>query len=351
MQRLTRRLRATGAALGLLVVLACCGVAAWAAGNWWSNDDGNTLTVVATTNEDLAEDIATADVVVDVIQIATATPLEGNRTFSYAMTGDFAGLTLATDPTAEDWQALAAEAAALAQTTSAGTANAGEAITGLSDGLYLVLAHGAEVTDTLSAYSDSYEYAFDPVIVALPSKAADADGVIRTDTAAGDWLTEIAIALKPEQKLLYGSIEITKTVEHFLGDKATFVYHLVGTTPAGAAYDNYASITVTASAGGECSVVVTHIPAGTVLTVTEEYTGAQYRAIATDDDEKTIIADVFVSDEVPMATAAFANEPNGSGKHGSGIQNNFELVSTGESESAWDWQWTATPSTGEGSQE
>ena len=333
MQMLNKRLRALIVAACLLAALAFGGAVAWAVGSWWT-PSGNTLTVEPTNNAELAEDIAKADVVVDVFQIATATAREDTQAFDYKTIDAFAGLTVPDDPKASDWQKLADDAAALVKTTAEGTSAVSKAIPNLDDGLYLVLAHGRGITDKLSAFGEEAEYVFQPAIVALPSKASDPHGVIRTDDSYGPWLTDITISLKPEQRPLTGSIKITKSIPGFTGGKVTCVFHLVGTTPSGETYDNYAAITCTSGSG---ETTVTHIPAGTKLTVTEEYAGAGLELAAGDSSEKVIIADSEVSDENPMPVAAFTNTKAGTIIAGSGIENNFELTEDG------DWAWTAKP--------
>ena len=339
MQMLTKRLSAVVLMACLLAALAFGGTA-WAAGSWWTGDN-NTLTVESTNNPDLVDDLAKANVVVDVIKVASATARDDHETFDYEFIGDYSGLSLPADPKASDWRKLAEDAAAIAKTTEDGTAAAGAPITKLEDGLYLVLGHGKGITDGLHAYSDLYKYTFEPAIVALPSKEPDDDGVIRTDDDYGPWLDTITVSLKSDRELAYGSIKITKTVIDFWGDEeATFAYHLQGTTPSGDEYDNYASITWP----DQKETIVTHIPAGTVLTVTEIDPGPRYQLVSGDTSEKIIIADAAISENNPMPEAAFVNKPNGSGKGGHGIENNFKLEpKPGEGESAWDWTWTATP--------
>ena len=186
-------------------------------------------------------------------------------------------------------------------------------------------------------------FTFPPTIVALPSKAPDADGVIKTDDSYGPWLTEVSIAMKPTPSPLYGSLRINKRVTDFAGEPATFVFHIVGTTPDGKKYENDASIYYT---GGESqSTTVTHIPAGTKLTVTESYTGARYELVTGDDAEKTIVADIAVKDgTASIATANFTNKPNGSGLGGHGIENNFKLADGAQGDQPWSaWEWKAVP--------
>ena len=168
---------------------------------WWPAGNTNTLTVAAVDDEsEIAADVATCNVTVDVYRIATASPNPNYQAFDYTPVGDFKELSIPADPTAEDWQALADEAAAIVlpegESTFAVTPDAsgaaGTAMSGLGDGLYLVLAHGQGVTDGFTAINGDYtkKYTFQPTVVALPSTASGT-----TDDPSG-WTTDVAISRK-----------------------------------------------------------------------------------------------------------------------------------------------------------
>lgn len=329
MQMLTKRMSALVLMACLLAALTFGGLTAWAA-EWWPGG-GDSLTVEPTDNQALIEDMKSADVVLDVIQIATATPNEQSEYFEYTLIGDYAKLKIPENPTSSDWRALAEEAAKIGKTTPNGDVDAWAKLSDLDDGLYLVLGHSRGETNGLIAHGKQADYEFQPAIVALPSKPVDPEtGEIHTDY--GPWLSDVTVVLKSQLLAQYGDLKITKTVQGFSGEEATFVFHIVGTTPTGDTYDNYAGITCGAS--GETTVK--HIPVGTKLTVQEEnvYTGARYEYVSGDTSEKTIVVNDVVS-------AAFVNKANGSGKQGHGIQNNFTLVENG------DWILEATPKSGE----
>lgn len=130
----------------------------------------------------------------------------------------------------------------------------------------------------------------------------------------------------------YGDIEITKAVGGASPVETSCVVHLEGTTPAGEKYESYAEIAYGGSGIG--SVTVKHIPAGTKLTITEEYSGAGY-----DRDTATLTATIKGGETVtPDDGGMFVNLPNGGIPQGNGIQNNFELMENG------DWEFTASPS-------
>jgi len=317
--QVVRKYLAAFAAACLLAVLAFGGVSAQVA----RGAGDNTLTVHAVAeNSDYADDIAGADVVVDVYKVALAEPNSTYVTYDYTPTGVFKDLTIPADPDASDWQDLANRAAALVGPTAEGTASADETITGLDDGLYLVLAHGKGNT-TLTAESDLYEYTFQPVLVAVPGTST-----YNTADPAG-WDGNVTMSLKPERDWRYGNLKIVKTVTDFPsdGEPATFVFHITGTRPDDKPYENYASVYF--DGGTSHETTVTHIPVGTDVTVTEEYSGARYELVSSDDETKTIVADSDIQ-------FSFTNKSNGSHTGGHGIENNFKLDKI---DGGWDWTW------------
>ena len=110
-------------------------------------------------------------------------------------------------------------------------------------------------------------------------------------------------------------------------EPATFVFHLVGTTPDGKPYENYASVYY--PSGTTNQTLGTKIPAGIEVTVDEVYEGARFRAVGSTTAKATI-------SNVITAEVFFENEPNGSGIQGHGIENNFNY--NGD-----DWVWTPKP--------
>ena len=347
--------------LGILA-LAICLLAAlmfgWhsvarAEGSWWKTPDNNDLTVYASGDKELQKDLADAEAYVNLFKIADAVP-EGNyEAFRYkyldAYGSGYVPMPGVDDADAkEKWQEIARQAALKVESGDSGpTVGGGDfsedtgynvKMSELEDGIYLavIFSHipgayewekdeSGSSTGSTTIKSARNEYTFKPQLIALPSKAAVGD-VIATSNP-GAWLQDVTVVLKPEVKWQYGSIKITKSIQNFDGNQVTFTYYLAGTTPSGDTWDNYAAITCTSSTG---ETTVTHIPAGTKLTVTEIDPGAAYELVSGDTSEKTIIANSEV-------TAAFVNKWNGSGVRSSGIQNNFELTEDG------DWKWTPSP--------
>lgn len=348
MQIASKRWHAFALAACMLVALAFGAAGAFAAGAWWSNPEGNTLTVKAVGDQETGtfkEDIANANVVVDVYKIANAKADDAYETFSYdELIGDFAD-----DPemdkiikgewNADSWEKLAHAARehvtigagytkSSTEADVEGDAISGYKFTGLEDGLYLVLAHGADATSGLNATSECFAYEFPPTIVALPSKSE------MNTSGATPWITDVPIAMKPEQEPRYGDIRINKRVQGYFGMPATFVFHLKSTDDSPYKYDNYASVYYT---GGESAYVdVTHIKAGTILTVTEEE-GNGFTLVSGDTSPKTIVAKAedAAEDAAPTVSVSYVNRATGKPAHG--IENSYTLVDDGADGGEWEW--------------
>lgn len=215
------------------------------------------------------------------------------------------------EASAKEWEKRAAEAAKLVQpgmaaaaetTTSGGKAS----VENLDTGMYLVMA-----ADT---NSDWYTYHFKPYMISLPNN-------YYYTTGNDDWVYDLtgdnAIGLKLEQEERLGDLKIQKTLENInvtMGEKATFVFEVNYTTPKGATKTEI--VTITFDGADTKTATVSAIPAGSVVTVTEVYSGASYTGTATTDTTTTIIADNAVN---VAFSNAHDNRPNG----GYGVVNNF----------------------------
>ena len=360
MQKTKKRLSALSLAVCLIAAVAFGGVAAWAVGTWWT-PGGNSLTVTAANSNDEAflEDIAKADVVADVIKIADATANDSYQAFDYtlvkgfeSLSEEFAAATGSKSSSAENWQRLADAAAKLVTLTEPGTMTLTDAATGsitstlsgLEDGLYLVIAHGTGITEPdggkYVASSTYYDYIFPPTIVALPGKDEvnpDGEHAGYPSTDYGNWVKEVAIEMKAERVPAMGSLKIVKNVTDFSGDPATFVFHIVGTQLDGTPYENYASVYYPEKP----ETVVEGIPAGTVVTVTEEYEGGRYEfeSMTPADGKVTIVSDrrAAIDLNLEQASVTVVNKPNGHDVPGHGIENNFTAAEDGN------WTWHSTP--------
>ena len=200
MQMLRNRLGAMVMAACLLVALTFGAGVALAAGV-------NTLTVTGDSNSTLASDLKTGAVSlkVDVYRIADATYNEASDSYTYSLNGPFLnhGDDIAAQMEKEDW-AKAAEIAAdvvkkyrsealpFKSPTQTMGSSASVTVSGLDDGVYLVLSHGASVTNgELKAETKTRQYKFLPSLIGLPTKED-------LNSAEGEWLHDGSIAIKPQ---------------------------------------------------------------------------------------------------------------------------------------------------------
>nr|WP_304577980.1 DUF5979 domain-containing protein [uncultured Acetatifactor sp.] len=317
--------------------------------------------------DSFGEDLVGADVVVDLYQVARAVKTSGQDTYHYELTGEYASLKLPDSPEegaqpAASWEETAQQAAAIAldaaspcTPVSGSGESAGTKVGNLAPGLYLLVARGRnlteladykieiEQTDSLTqeeskriatiANSQQYTYAFLPQLVSLPTKEADANGVINTANP-GDWIFEASVNLKPERLDRYGSLEIVKTLSEYetmggVQESATFVFEVTGMLDDQVVYSNVESITFTAA--GQERVVLDRIPAMAQVTVREVYSGSSYQLTVPGDRTATIAADDVVSVE-------FENEYDGRRTNGHGIKNQFVY-----DEEAGAWHWYSSP--------
>lgn len=317
--------------------------------------------------DSFGEDLAGADVVVDLYQVARAVKTSGQDTYHYELLGEYASLNLPDSPEegaqpAASWEETAQQAAAIAldaaspcTPVSGSGESAGTKVGNLAPGLYLLVARGRnlteladykieiEQTDSLTqeeskriatiADSQQYTYAFLPQLVSLPTKEADANGVINTANP-GDWIFEASVNLKPERLDRYGSLEIVKTLSEYetmggVQESATFVFEVTGMLDDQVVYSNVESITFTAA--GQERVVLDRIPAMAQVTVREVYSGSSYQLTVPGDRTATIAADDVVSVE-------FENEYDGRRTNGHGIKNQFVY-----DEEAGAWHWYSSP--------
>lgn len=345
----------------LLASLALGGVAALAAVSM--NNGTVTVSVSKSTDATFVDDLKTAPVKVDLFKVADATPNPQFDTYDYTLDSRL-GKTMQdyyqSDTHEYDWEALSADAAEkLIPSTSpvkTATKAAGAmdvTFTGLADGIYLVYAHGdQEFTDMHGNKTDEmarsayYMYRFTPYVVALPTKAADEDGVARTDDSYGAWLDEVEVGLKPSRYPRYGALKINKVIDGDASDEdSTFVFHIWGKTKRGVGdpgedYDNYASITIPA---GELTgeTIVDHIPAGTEINIEEIYTaGTRYKMKSLSPTTGIIIADDNDNDTgYHLIEFTCVNEPGEDIYGGHGVENNFRYNKNDDDR----WGHTPTP--------
>ncbi len=309
-------------------------------------------------DETMQEDIAKANVVVDLYKVADAVALSGSDGYTFEAAEAFASLSnqiTANDNDNAAWRSLANAAAGIAL----GTAPAGEdsaqvqpVVTGgavneainktdagadLASGLYLVIAHGSNIEDYMEtvknenneeslvtiARSAEYTYSFLPELVALPGKDADENGVISTANS-GDWQYDVTISLKPQREHLTAGLQITKKLERYeTKDPATFVFDIEAELDGRNVYSDVVTLTFTDP--GMKTTLIEDIPVGAVVTVTETYSGHSYDF--TSGDSKTAVIEANKQVEV-----AFTNTYDETFHGGGSIVNKFE-----KHDDNWDW--------------
>ena len=293
---------------------------------------------------DYAEDLAQADVAVDLYKVADAVVDSSYDTYDYRFTEGYAGLSLPEDPDSAAWDALAQKAAqkALAGGTPVASGKAGSAVRLPGCGLYLAVARGEGITDYTTtvegsdgaeeiatiAHSGRYTYTFTPSLVSLPGKEADANGDINT-AGDGDWLYHLTVTLKPERSVRYGSLQIVKDLRRYeTSGPAAFVFNVEASLDGENVYSDVVSLTFTEP--GQRATLVEKIPVGAVVTVTEVYSGAAYSPVSAQAQEAQIVPDT----PVPVT---FANDYNGSDRGGGAIVNHFSYSADG----GWGWEQMA----------
>ena len=304
--------------------------------------------------------MSSAHIQVDLYKIAGAVKEGGYDTYSLVPAFDYSSLPISKysdlqGMKAADWDKLAQDAAKIALGSEVAASNyvaqqelkgTGAVFSNLEPGLYLAVTRGSDLsfgkyiktmeeevaedgtTKTVEklytiANSARYEYAFLPQLIALPTKAADANGEINTANP-GPWLYSMTTIPKVEETDRYGSLRIVKTLSEYeteagiaKPEPTTFVFEITATLDGETVFHTFESISFTA--GGTESVTIDHIPATADVTVTEVYTGSSYEISGPAvRDGITITADDVVD-------APFTNVYNGDRKKGYGIKNQFDF--------------------------
>lgn len=185
----------------------------------------------------------------------------------------------------------------------------GKKISGLSTGLYLVVAHQVE--------SDQYIYSFTPYLVSLPGNNYGQEG------ANDDWIYDVEVSLKPSRENRFGDLEIIKALKTYnatLGG-ATCVFRIEAEKD-GIVYSDVKSIVFDA-AGTKSITIAKKIPAGAVVTVTEVYSGASYKLTSDPEKAQIIIADQTVSVD-------FTNDYDDRLNGGTSVVNHFVDTAAGK---------------------
>ena len=318
-------------------------------------DHACSLKAIATssTDKDFLADVAKADVVVDIYKIADAEKKTGYDYYTFKVADAYKDKVKIPDVTdSKVWSDLAQVAAGIVKDslktttpiTPDVTEKAGTNITGLKGGLYLVLARGSAVTDYFDetettvtdangntttkkdivtvAYGDANVYKFAPEFVALPTKAPDpVTGEINT-AANTDWLYSATISLKPSWEPRYGKLKIIKDLLTYEKSEDTFfIFSVDAKKKVGDEIKTVFSnvYTLKFSNTGKEELIIDKLPAGCEVTVTENYTGCNYKLVSDATKQVVILADDLVS-------VTFVNDYEHRDKHCGAITNHFDPV-------------------------
>lgn len=228
---------------------------------------------------------------------------------------------------AQTWEDLAAAAAKVVESENVPATDTitmqPDAATGTSIGTATDLKTGLYLVVVETAQSSEYEYSFSPYLVALPGSEYRQTGSY--GTGEDEWNYDQTVGLKPERTARYGQIEIVKSLKEFnasLGD-VTFVFQVTATraedgNPAEVVYDNVVSITFAQGEPLTKSVVIDNLPAGSVVTVKEVYSGGSYSIVrgTSDSAEVTVAAD-------EVTPVQFENTYNDRTISGYGVTNHY----------------------------
>lgn len=320
-------------------------------------DKNCSLTVTPGTHEDLQN----AEVVIDLYKVADAEAVPGMDTYTFSPTGAYAELegvkALEHMDTVDNstYQAIAQEAAVLtltsgnsiAKTADGQLADGKDVVSSLDSGLYLLIARGANLTEpddyvtsiqdgndtklATVAYTETYTYNFQPELIALPSKAVNADGEVMTSNP-GEWLYDLPVTLKSEQALRFGTLNIVKNLTSFATEEpASFVFRVEAyrdNTKEKLLYSNVFTINFNAS-GKQTVPIEGLLPVGAYVEVTEEYPGPSYKLTGGNQTQSAVIP----APDAGTASVQFTNSYEGTTTKGGTITNHFEYGT----DDAWEW--------------
>ncbi len=291
------------------------------------------LKVNPSDNKEIAEDLSTVDLVVDLYRVADIKAEQNS--YSFETVEPFKLLNIPRDITNDKWAEVAQLAAGTVLTPSVRGATMKDVAMGsevkMKSGLYLLAAHKRGDTDYVKTVTDDKGnsrivtqvrteknlYNFAPELVSLPSKLPEND-IINTANP-GDWIYDLVVSLKPELSELKGNLEIVKTLKTFdtAYGPATFVFQ-IDWEENGRHHSDVRTITFSSSGK---QVLLVELPVGAEVTVTEVYSGAKYVVVGSASGTAVIEAD-------KTARVEFVNDydnespPNGGGT----ITNKFSFT-------------------------
>ena len=254
-------------------------------------------------------------------------------------------------------------------------------VEGLDPGLYMLVLHGSDLaqkaededeayvttmtkagggqyneygsadTDIIAtrAYSDDYEFLFEPQMITMPTRLDD-EGNQQYNTAYGTkWSNELTIVAKPDWKPRNGILKITKTLTNYADlskdgtfEPMTFSFSVVGVDKDGnIVYQKEVALSVDSPVSEKEVITLKDIPIGTMVTVTETYSGAHATG-STGPQTVEILAPTETTGEdgsttTVTANVSFTNTNNDTHRGGHGIENKFTF-----NKETGGWGWVAT---------
>ena len=195
-----------------------------------------------------------------------------------------------------------ADKASATASVSFDLSNMSEATSVIDRGLYLFVPQ--------PTYDNIYDYTFKYSLVSIPSsdyietatKVDENGNIVADDSVSDKWNYDVDIILKPEATPRYGKLQITKNLTTFdtsLGT-ASFVYKVIAKRGESVVFSNVYMIDM--DEAGTNSITIEGIPAGSVASVEEVYTGASYTAQTNKVEDIKIVADENI------AVAEFVND-------------------------------------------
>ena len=341
-----------------------------------------TVTMPANSDESFDE-LDTIPLVFDVYKVASAIKAEGQNAYNFKWdVSDFKDLeagynalqAAAEDDTltAEDVNLFTQDAAAVVlngspttgpkSTTVENFVSKGMNAITVDPGLYLVTIHSVQEdyiepapdTDTpFTTYVDTRtkRFTFAPILVSVPNRglkeigsqniAGNAEWEYsvysdRTSDEKDKWDYSVEIAVKAGAKDQDGALKIDKVLTRYetldnRTDRITFVYDVEAWLGDQRVYTNVASVVVSAAGTAE-PAILTGIPVGAEVTVTEVYPGGNYHATS-DNPQRAIIKAVDPEDPDfinQIAHVSFTNDYEEEKWNGSGsVSNHFEADKDG----------------------
>lgn len=211
----------------------------------------------------------------------------------------------------------------------------------LEHGLYLVIAHGADLTAAqyignkdgqlvTMAYNKGYAYSFLPELISLPIRGNDEQapqGIFSTAQSAGDWQYDVTAELKAEETVRMHDLTIEKDF---------------GTLPAGAVVTGndgcvyridavlngqtvYSKVVAISYKGTHSVTLPQVIPEGATVTVTEVYDGASFDIVVPEGGTAAEAAKKTVAlGDDGVYRASFTNSYNNTSNGGGIVVNTFK---------------------------